>query len=94
VTYLYNNTAIWVAPTYVEPLPLYTENVTLSPGTNATINFTWNTVNFASGSYTITAYIDPVPGETNTANNAFIGSTIQLLSIIEGSSGHTILLQC
>ncbi len=37
----------------------------------ATLIFTWNTTGFAKGNYTITAYADPVSGETDTADNNF-----------------------
>ena len=46
-------------------------NVILSSGNSATVTFTWNTAGFAKGNYTISAYAEPVPGETDTADNTF-----------------------
>ena len=48
---------------------IQTENVTLASQDSTTLTFTWNTTGFAYGNYTISAYVWPVPGETNTANN-------------------------
>jgi outer membrane protein assembly factor BamB len=81
---LYNNTAIRAAPTYVDPTPMYTENVTLSPGTNTTIIFTWDTTDFASGDYTIIAIANPVSCETNTADNTFMDGTVQIIQSTGG----------
>jgi hypothetical protein len=44
-------------------------NVTLDRGTSTLLTFTWNTVGFAYGNYTLWAYSEPVEGETNVANN-------------------------
>jgi len=38
--------------------------------------FTLNTTGFAYGNYTISAYVWPVQGETNTANNNFTGGVV------------------
>jgi hypothetical protein len=45
------------------------QNVTLTSGNFANMTFAWNTTGFAYGSYNISAYAWPVPGETNTTNN-------------------------
>jgi hypothetical protein len=41
-----------------------------------TLTFTLNTTGFAYGNYTISAYASPVPGETNTADNTFVGGSV------------------
>jgi len=43
-----------------------------------TLTFTWNTMGFAKGNYTLSAYAWPVPGETNMANNNFTGGAISV----------------
>jgi hypothetical protein len=44
-------------------------------GTSTVLDFSWNTTGFAKGNYTISAYAQPVPGETNTQNNNFTNPT-------------------
>jgi hypothetical protein len=41
-----------------------------------TLTFTLNTTGFAYGNYTISAYVWPIQGETNTANNNFVGGSV------------------
>jgi outer membrane protein assembly factor BamB len=84
VSCLCNNTLIGM---YVEPTLLYAENVTLLPGTNITITFTWNTTGFIPDSYTIIAHATPVSGETNMADNTLFDGTVQVLQIIIGGEG-------
>jgi hypothetical protein len=50
--------------------------VTLVSGNSANVTFRWNTAGVAYGSYTISAYAWPVPGETNMADNTFIDGVI------------------
>ena len=51
-------------------------NITLASGNTTTISFTWNTSNVTYGNYTITGYVDPVPGETDTDDNTFNDSWV------------------
>jgi len=44
-------------------------------GTSTAFAFAWNTTGFAYGNYTLWAYAEPVPNETNTANNNYTCST-------------------
>jgi hypothetical protein len=44
------------------------QNITLTSGNTTTLTFTWNAT-VAMGNYTISAYVQPVPFETNTSNN-------------------------
>jgi hypothetical protein len=39
---------------------------------SAIITFTWSTLGFSKGNYTISAVADTVPGETDTEDNAFV----------------------
>ena len=54
---------------YANTTSITTETVTLTSGNSATITFTWNTSGFAKGNYTISAYAEPVMGETDTEDN-------------------------
>jgi len=73
---LYANTTIYVT----------SQNVTLSSGGFANVTFTWNTTGFAYGSYNISAYAWPVPGETNLANNNCTGGVVKV-SIVGDING-------
>ncbi|UCC33795.1 MAG: hypothetical protein JSW53_01980 [Candidatus Bathyarchaeota archaeon] len=44
-------------------------------GESAFCDFTWNTSDFSKGNYTISAVVDAVPGEEDTADNTLLGST-------------------
>jgi hypothetical protein len=57
---------------------LKTQTVTLVGSTFKTLTLTWNTTGFAMGSYTISAYAAPVPGETDTADNNFTGGWVRV----------------
>jgi len=57
---------------YAGTITVETLTVTVVNGSSTTITFKWNTVGFAKGNYTISAYAWPVPGETDTVDNTFI----------------------
>ena len=44
-------------------------NIDITSRNFTIIPFIWNTTGFAKGNYTISAYAEPVPGETSTADN-------------------------
>jgi hypothetical protein len=46
-------------------------NTTLTAGGATNFTTMWNTTGFAYGNYTISAYVMPVPGEADTANNNY-----------------------
>jgi len=50
--------------------------VTLASGESTTVAIAWNTSGFAKGNYTISAYAEPVLGETDTADNNFTGGWV------------------
>jgi regulation of enolase protein 1 (concanavalin A-like superfamily) len=56
------------ATVYANSTCIHSEQTMLAM-TNCTLSFRWNTTGFAKGNYTISAYAEPVPGETNTADN-------------------------
>jgi len=46
-----------------------TETVTLNIDGSKTVSFMWNTTDIPLGNYTLTAYAEPVLGETHTTDN-------------------------
>ncbi len=61
---------------YANTTSVASQNVTLSSGNSTTIIFTWNTTGFAYGNYTISAYAQPVSGETDTGDNALTDGVV------------------
>lgn len=61
---------------YANTSIIETKEVTLTSGNSTTITFTWNTAGFAKGNYTMSAYAEPVPGETITGDNTHIGGIV------------------
>ncbi len=66
----------------VNPLPpppiieISSQTVTLEGIQEKNITLTWNTLGFAKGNYTLSAYVSPIAGETDTADNAFTGGSV------------------
>jgi len=50
----------------------------LAPNATRTLTMTWNTTGVAKGNYTISAYAQPVQGETNVTNNHFTDSWVYI----------------
>jgi uncharacterized protein (DUF2141 family) len=61
---------------YANTTTIASQNVTLSAGNSTTISLSWNTTGVAYGNYVISAYVPPVPGETNTTNNTFTAGSV------------------
>jgi hypothetical protein len=61
---------------YANATIVASQNVTLPAGNSTTVSIIWNTTDFAYGNYTISAYAEPVPDETDTANNNFTGGVV------------------
>ncbi len=59
----------FIATIYANSTLIYSEQFTIGMA-NLTISFDWNSSKFAYGVYTLRAYAEPCPGETNTANNS------------------------
>ena len=51
-------------------------NLNLAAGKTVNATFAWNTTSFAKGTYTISGYAWPVPGDTNTQNNNLTSSIL------------------
>jgi outer membrane protein assembly factor BamB len=62
--------------TYANATIIQKQTVTLASGNSTTLTFTWNTRGFAYGNYTISAYATPVAGETNLADNTYVGGKV------------------
>jgi len=62
----------------------------LESGSITNITLPWNTTGFAKGNYTISAYAEPVPGETNTTNNNFTGEwvTVSMVGDLTGGTSN------
>jgi len=54
---------------------IQTKNITIS-SRNHVVTFTWNTTDFAKGTYTISASATPIPGENNTLDNDLEDGTV------------------
>jgi len=64
-------------------------NVTLESRQSVILNLRWNTMGIAYGNYTISAYAQPVLGETNIADNNFTGGwvIVSMVGDITGPDG-------
>ena len=63
---------------YANQTVIGTQNVTLSAGNLTMINFTWNSVGYSYGNYAISAYAEPVPGETHSEDNIFVDDSVRI----------------
>ncbi len=52
--------------------------VNLSPDETRTAAVLWNTTGWTYGNYAVSAYAEPVPGETNTVDNTYIYGPIEV----------------
>jgi hypothetical protein len=52
----------------------------LDPDSQITVTFTWSTTSYIKGKYSISAHIQPVPGELNTSDNMLVDGWV-LVSI-------------
>jgi hypothetical protein len=51
----------------------------LESSSTTSITFSWNTSGFVKGNYTISAYAEPVPGETDTTDNTFVDGWVKVV---------------
>jgi parallel beta-helix repeat protein len=61
----------FIVITYANTFIITTQTITLTKRNSIIITFKWNTTGFAKGNYTISAYSEPVPGETDTTDNNY-----------------------
>ncbi|MDH5779183.1 MAG: PQQ-binding-like beta-propeller repeat protein [Candidatus Bathyarchaeota archaeon] len=57
---------------YADTTIIAKQTMTLTKMNSSVVTFTWNTAGVVYGNYTISAYADPVPGETDTADNIVV----------------------
>jgi murein DD-endopeptidase MepM/ murein hydrolase activator NlpD len=72
---------------YANATIIGSENVTIPAGDSTTLTYTWNTTGFAVGNYTVWAYAEPVSGETELADNTFVGGVVQIIQATNGGGG-------
>jgi parallel beta-helix repeat protein len=72
--------------TYADVTPIASTTVPLGSGSTTSITFSWNTNGTPRGNYTISAYAEPVPSETDTSDNNFTDGWI-LVSVVGDVSG-------
>jgi hypothetical protein len=63
---------------YTNTTNIGNQHLTLAEGNSITVTFIWNTTGFAKGNYTISAYAQPVSGETDTADNNFTDGWVKV----------------
>jgi hypothetical protein len=71
---------------YANTTTIETRQITLTSLNSTTITYTWNTIGFVKGNYTLWAYAEPVQGETDTADNVFVDGWV-FVSIVGDVSG-------
>jgi hypothetical protein len=70
-------TAIFNLTAHRDTNPIETKtNINLAPGATVSLIFTLDTTPLSKGVYTISTTAEPVPGETNIADNTFVDGTI------------------
>jgi hypothetical protein len=69
-------TEVFNLTTYVNNTVIQEQTLTLQSNTSETIVFLWSTAEFPLGEYVLSAYVEPVPNETDTADNNFTGSVV------------------
>jgi parallel beta-helix repeat protein len=73
----------WVT-VYADATVIGAQQVSLNSTSQITVTFTWNTADFAEGTYTISAYATPVPDQTNVADNTFVAGTVRIIKNLGG----------
>jgi len=70
-----NYTETFAVTTYANATMINQTQLVLPSAASLTFSFKWNAT-LAYGNYTISAVADTVPGETDTADNTYVGSTV------------------
>jgi parallel beta-helix repeat protein len=81
-------TEVFKVTSYANTSLIASQNIVLASGSFTTITFIWNTTGFARGNYTISAYAEPIFGETITSDNTYIGRVVMvtILGDVNGDS--------
>jgi hypothetical protein len=72
---------------YANASYIQTQTTTLGSEESATVTFTWNTTGFAKGEYIVGAVASFILGETDTADNTFVASTV-IYVVMPGDANH------
>jgi hypothetical protein len=66
--------------------PMESKTVTLTGGNSTVLTFTWNTTGLPEGNYIMSAVAEIVPGEVDTADNAYVDDmvSVEVPQIIPG----------
>jgi len=73
---------------YYDANTIGTQGATLNAGTLRALEFTWNTTGVPKGTYTISANVSVVPGETDLADNNYIDGvvTVTIAGDVDGDN--------
>jgi len=69
---------------YANTTSIASKTVTLTKANSTPVTFTWNTIGWAKGNYTIWAYAWPVLGETDTTDNRKEDEIVQIVTPVGG----------
>jgi hypothetical protein len=72
---------------YANSTIIRTENIMMLGRSEDNIPFLWNTTDFAIGSYNISAYAWPIPGEIDTTDNLYVDGIVQIVQSETGGMG-------
>lgn len=61
---------------YANSTSIAIETITLANGSSIIVVLTWDTTSVAKGKYIISAYAEPVSGETNTEDNIYLNGAV------------------
>jgi len=65
---------------YTGNLTVGSQSVTLTPGSNTTLTFSWNTADVAPASYQIMAKVDQIIGDINPGDNTFDDGSVTIIA--------------
>jgi hypothetical protein len=68
-------------------------NIILPSRSSTVLNFTWDTIGYTKGNYILSAYAEPVPGETYTQDNTRIDGIVTIVILRGGGPGRNALLR-
>jgi parallel beta-helix repeat protein len=77
-----SNVTIYANATAIQTIP-----ISLVGRNSITLIFTWNTTGFELGNYTISAYVAPVPSETDIVDNTYVDGIVQIIQAVSGGGG-------
>ncbi len=76
-----NSSAVWMAPQYLEPFTIHSQNITLSPGADYTFTYSWNTSYAHLGLNSISIQAQLVLDEIEASDNTFIIDAVMIVAL-------------